>query len=67
VDPKIIAELEKKFPDFIKAYEEKGMKPEEFEYYGCFRRTLLAFLAGYADLVSVIRHIMISDPDIKGE
>ena len=67
VDPKIIAELLKKFPDFKKGYEEKGMKPAEFEHYGSFRRTLLAFLAGYADLVSVIRHIMISDPDIKGE
>ncbi|MCL2233183.1 MAG: transaldolase, partial [Treponema sp.] len=67
VDPKIIAELEKKFPDFHRAYDEKGMKPEEFEYYGSTRRTLLAFLAGYADLVQVIRHIMISDPDVKGE
>ena len=67
VDPKIITELENKFPDFRKAYDEKGMKAEEFEHYGSFRRTLLAFLAGYADLVSVIRHIMISDPDVKGE
>jgi len=67
VDPKIIAELEKKFPDFVRGYNENGMKPEEFEHYGCFRRTLLAFLAGYADLVAVIRAIMISDPDIKGE
>ncbi|MCL2382442.1 MAG: transaldolase family protein [Treponema sp.] len=67
VDPKIIAELEKKFPDFVRAYDERGMKPEEFEHYGAGRRTLLAFLAGYADLVQVIRHIMISDPDVKGE
>ena len=67
VDPKIIAELEKKFPDFCKAYDENGMKPEEFEYYGSTRRTLLAFLGGYADLVQVIRKIMIPDPDIKGE
>ena len=66
VDPKIISELEKKFPDFGRAYDEKGMKPEEFEYYGATRRTLLAFLGGYADLVSVIRRIMISDPDISG-
>jgi transaldolase len=67
VDPKIIAELEKKFPDFCRAYDEKGMKPEEFEYFGATRRTLLAFLGGYADLVQVIRRIMISDPDVKGE
>ena len=67
VDPKIIAELEAKFPDFVKAYKEDGMKAAEFEHFGCFRRTLLAFLAGYADLISVIRHIMIKDPDITGE
>jgi transaldolase len=67
VDPKIIAELEKKFPDFIRAYDEKGMKPEEFETYGSTRRTLLSFLGGYADLLAVIRGIMITDPDVKGE
>jgi transaldolase len=67
VDPKIIAELEKKFPDFVRAYDERGMKPEEFEHYGATRRTLLSFLEGYADLLSVIRRIMIPDPDLKGE
>ena len=67
VDEKIIAELQKKFPDFCRAYDEKGMKPEEFEHYGSTRRTLLSFLGGYADLVQVIRLIMISDPDVKGE
>jgi transaldolase len=67
VDPKIIAELEKKFPDFVRSYDEKGMKPEEFETFGSTRRTLLSFLAGYADLLAVIRGIMIPDPDAKGE
>ena len=66
VDPKIITELEKKFPDFVRAYEEKGMKPEEFEYFGATRRTLIGFLGGYADLLKVIRLIMIPDPDISG-
>jgi transaldolase len=67
VDPKIVADLEKKFPDFIRAYDEKGMKPEEFENFGSTRRTLLAFLESYADLVAVIRGIMITNPDLKGE
>jgi transaldolase len=67
VDPKIIAELEKKFPDFCRAYDEKGMKPEEFESFGATRRTLLAFLKSYDELVAVVRGIMISDPDVKGE
>jgi transaldolase len=67
VDPKIIAELERKFPDFRRAYDEQGMKPEEFDGFGSTRRTLLSFIASYADLVAVIRGIMISDPDVKGE
>ncbi|MDR3335991.1 MAG: transaldolase [Treponema sp.] len=67
VDPKTIAELEKKFPDFRRAYDEHGMKPEEFDNFGSTRRTLLAFIDSYADLVAVVRGIMISDPDIKGE
>jgi transaldolase len=67
VDPRIIAELEKKFPDFRRAYDEKGMKPEEFENFGSTRRTLLAFLGSYADLAAVIRGIMITDPDARGE
>jgi transaldolase len=67
VDPKIINELEKKFPDFCRAYDEKGMKSEEFEYFGSTRRTLRSFIAGYTDLLGVIRGIMITDPDVKGE
>jgi transaldolase len=67
VDPAIIAELEKKFPDFQRAYDEKGMRPEEFDNFGSTRRTLLAFLKSYDDLVAVVRGIMISDPDVKGE
>jgi transaldolase len=67
VDPQIIAELEKKFPDFCRAYDERGMKPEEFDAFGATRRTLLAFLKSYDDCVSIVRGIMISDPDVKGE
>jgi len=66
VDPKIIAELKKKFPDFNRAYDENGMKPEEFEHFGATRRTLLSFLGGYCDLVQIIRFIMIPDPDLSG-
>jgi transaldolase len=67
VDPKILAELESKFPDFRRAYDEKGLAVEEFETFGSVRRTLISFLAGYDDLIRVIRSIMITDPDVKGE
>jgi len=67
VDPKIIAELERKFPEFRRAYDENGLAPDEFESYGATRRTLRSFIAGYEDLLKMIRDIMIPDPDIKGE
>jgi transaldolase len=67
VDPEIVAELKKKFPDFRRACDEKGMKPEEFDDFGAVRRTLLAFLKSYDELAAIVRGIMIDDPDIKGE
>ncbi len=63
VDPAIIAELRKKFPDFVRGYDADGMKPEEFEHYGAVQRTLRGFIAGYTDLLSVIRDFMIPNPD----
>jgi len=67
VDPKIVAELSAKVPAFVQAYEENGLSVEEFDTYGATRRTLRGFLAGYEDLVKMVRDIMMSDPDIKGE
>ncbi|GHT98085.1 hypothetical protein FACS1894142_3940 [Spirochaetia bacterium] len=67
VDPRIIAELSKKFPDFVRAYDEKGMTPAEFDTFGSTRRTLLGFIGSYAELLGSIREIMITNPDTKGE
>lgn len=65
VDPNIIAELERKFGDFRRAYEPDGLTPAEFDSFGATRRTLLQFLAGYDDLVRVLRNRMIPNPDAK--
>jgi transaldolase len=59
VDPKIIAELEAKFPDFRKAYYEEGMKPEEFDEFGATIRTLRQFCQATTDLIQVIRDQML--------
>jgi transaldolase len=67
VDSTIIEELLKKFPDFRRGYDEKGLSIDEFEYYGATRRTLRSFISGYEDLLRIIRDLMIPDPDIKGE
>ncbi len=65
VDPNIVAELEKKFSDFRRSYVPDGMKIEEFDAFGPNRRTLRQFLAGYDELVRIIRDYMVPDPDKK--
>ncbi len=49
----------RKIPEFKKAFEEDGMKIEEFEKFGSFRDTLTTFMAGYDDLCKLIRGYMI--------
>ena len=46
-------------PDFVKAYEPDGLKPEEFEHYGAFLATMKQFLGGYDSLVQLIGGYMI--------
>jgi len=60
VDPAIIAELEKKYVDFRRAYDENGLKVEEFDGFGATVRTLKQFCQATTDLILIIRDIMIS-------
>jgi transaldolase len=62
VDQTIIEELQRKFADFRRAFEERGMKAEEFDSFGPTRRTLRQFLKATDELVALIRNIMIPDP-----
>ena len=64
VDPEIVEELGRKFPDFIKAYKEDGMKPGEFVSFGASARTLRQFLSGYAEFLETIRDFMVPNPDL---
>jgi transaldolase len=59
VDAAIVAELREKFPDFIRAHDENGMQPAEFETYGATVHTLSQFLGGYTDLLTSIRGRML--------
>ncbi|HBE41575.1 MAG TPA: transaldolase [Bacteroidales bacterium] len=59
VDPAIVAELERKYVDFRRAYHEDGMKPEEFDGYGATVRTLRQFSQATTDLILTIRDIML--------
>jgi transaldolase len=63
VEPRIIEALSAKFPDFVRAYEENGLTPEEFDTFGSTARTLRQFLAAGAELNSLIRDLMIPNPD----
>lgn len=63
VDPEIVEELSRKFPDFVKAYKEDGMKPAEFVTFGASARTLRQFLSGYEEFLETIRDFMVPNPD----
>ena len=63
VDPRILNDLIKKFAEFRKAYEEGGMKIEEFVSFGATRRTLRQFIVACHDLDAVVRDFMLPNPD----
>lgn len=59
VEPAIIAELEKKFVDFRRAYNEKGMNVDEFDGFGATVNTLKQFCQATTDVIATIRQIML--------
>jgi transaldolase len=61
VAPSIVEELGK-FEDFRRAYEEGGMRVEDFDSYGATARTLRQFCKATEDLAALIRDFMIPDP-----
>lgn len=63
VDPKIVSELQAKFPDFVQAYEEGGLAIEEFDSYGPTARTLRGFLEATQELANIVRNILLPNPD----
>ena len=63
VDPKILEELQRRFEDFRRAFDEKGMTPLEFDDFGATRRTLRQFCKAVDDLAALMRDQMIPDPD----
>lgn len=65
VDSRIVDDLSRHFPDFRRAYAEKGLAPEEFDTFGSTRRTLRQFVGACADLSALIRDILIPNPDLK--
>ena len=65
VDHHVIDDLQRRIPDFVRAYEPDGMVPAEFESFGATARTLRGFVASYHDLQGVVRDIILPNPDLK--
>ena len=64
VRSQIVGELTRKFPDFRRAYSEEGLSISEFDSFGPTRRTLRQFITACHDLDSLVRDILIPNPDV---
>jgi hypothetical protein len=61
----VLDELTGRIPDFRRAYEPDGLRPDEFDAYGATVRTLRAFIGSYHDMLAAVREIMLPDPDLR--
>ncbi len=62
VDPEIVSELEHKFTDFRRAYDEHGMSSIEFDGFGATVMTLIQFSQATVSLTAKIRELMLIIP-----
>ena len=65
VDPAIVDELQRHFPDFVRAYEPDGLAPSEFDSFGPSARTLRAFVGSYHELLHQVGDALVPNPDLK--
>jgi transaldolase len=63
VDSRIVTELSKKIADFRRAFAEDGIPVDDFNSFGPTRRTLRQFIAACGDLNSLVRDVMLPNPD----
>ena len=63
VDGAIVDDLSRRFADFRRAYDERGLAVEEFDTFAPTRRTLRQFLGAGDDLRALIRDVMLPNPD----
>ncbi len=63
VDPAIVDELLRKFPEFRRSYAEDGLSLSEFDTYGPTVRTLRQFLEATHELSLRVRDVLLPNPD----
>ena len=63
VDAKIVSDLQRQIPDFVRAYEDGGMSVKEFDTFGATMRTLRGFLDATHELANIVRNIILPNPD----
>jgi len=59
VDPQVVDTLSRTFGDFRRAFDEKGLAPEEFVTFGASKKTLHQFIGGYEKLLGFVRSVML--------
>jgi transaldolase len=65
IDPTLLDELRRHFPDFVRAYEPDGLAPAEFDTFGPSARTLRAFIGSYHELLHQVTDALVPNPDVK--
>lgn len=65
IDPTVLDELRRRFPDFVRAYEPDGLTPAEFDTFGPSARTLRAFIGSYHELLHQVGDALVPNPDLK--
>lgn len=61
VQPAIVSDLYRRFADFRRAYDEEGLRRDEFDTFGPTRRTLRQFLGACDDLSHLVRDVMVPE------
>ena len=65
VDPAIVDELARHFPDFVRAYEPDGLTIDEFDAFPPTVRTLRAFISSYHELLHQVGDAVLPNPDLR--
>jgi transaldolase len=63
VDTRVVDELVEHFPDFRQAYSEDGLRVDQFGAFAPTQRTLRQFIEACGDLATLVRNVMIPNPD----